>query len=273
MLKIGEFSKLMKISTRMLRYYDENGLLSPAKVNEQTGYRMYGNKEVERLNKIQYLRELGFSVEETKDLLMTEDESIITQRFYEKEREIEEQIERQKKRLAALRSAQQAYKKGNMTMNEKVILKEVPNYWVLSLRRTVPNYYCEAELWQEMQQLVTKQKLTAYVEELSFSIYHDNEYKEQDVDIEICGVIKEPVKTKGDLVCREVVGCKEMATLMVYGPFSNIAPSYLGFVKWLEENDAYEIIDCDRQITHRGPWNEADEDQYLVELQIPVAKR
>ena len=51
MLKIGEFSKLMKISTRMLRYYDENALLRPAEINEQTGYRMYGNKEVERLRK------------------------------------------------------------------------------------------------------------------------------------------------------------------------------------------------------------------------------
>ena len=273
MLKIGEFSKLMKISTRMLRYYDENELLCPAKVNEQTGYRMYGNKEVERLIKILYLRELGFSVEETKDLLMTEDESIITQRFCEKEREIEEQIEREQKRLAALRSARQAYKQGNMIMNEKVIIKEVPTYWVLSLRRTVANYYCEAELWQEMCQLVTEQKLTAYVEELSFSIYHDNEYKEQDVDIEICCVIKKPVKTKGALICREVTGCEEMATLMVYGPFSNIAPSYLGFIKWLEENEAYQIIGCDRQIIHRGPWNETDEAQYLVELQIPVARK
>lgn len=273
MLKIGEFSKLMKISTRMLRYYDENGLLKPAEVNEQTGYRMYGNREVERLNRIQYLRELGFTVEETKALLMTEDESSITQRFCEKEKEIQEQIEEQQKRLAALRSARQTYKQENMAMNEKVILKEVPNYWVISLRRTVPNYYCEAQLWQEMHQLATEQKLTAQVEDLSFSIYHDNEYKEQNVDIEICGVIKEPVKIKEPLVCREVTGYKEVATLMVYGPFSNIAPSYLGFVKWLEENEAYKIIGCDRQIVHRGPWNEADETQYLVELQIPVARK
>ena len=204
---------------------------------------------------------------------MTEDEGILNKRFCEKEKEIEEQIKKLQKRLTALHSAKQAYKNGNMVINEKVSLKEVPNYWVLSLRRTVPNYYHEADLWQEMHELVTTQKLTAYVEELSFSIYHDNEYKEQDVDIEICGVIREPVETKGELVCREVVGCKEMATLMVYGPFSNIAPSYLGFVKWLEENEAYEIIDCDRQITHRGPWNETDEAQYLVELQIPVARK
>lgn len=41
MFKIGEFSKLTQVSTRMLRYYDETGLLKPAKIDSLTGYRMY----------------------------------------------------------------------------------------------------------------------------------------------------------------------------------------------------------------------------------------
>ena len=41
MLKIGEFSGLSRISIRMLRYYDENGLLCPAYIDETSGYRYY----------------------------------------------------------------------------------------------------------------------------------------------------------------------------------------------------------------------------------------
>lgn len=41
MFKIGEFSKLAQVSVRMLRYYDEAGLLKPAEVDPWTGHRLY----------------------------------------------------------------------------------------------------------------------------------------------------------------------------------------------------------------------------------------
>ena len=41
MLKIGEFSKLTQVSIRMLRYYDEVGLLKAEEVDKWTGHRMY----------------------------------------------------------------------------------------------------------------------------------------------------------------------------------------------------------------------------------------
>ena len=42
MLKIGEFSKLSRVSIRMLRHYDELGLLAPQSIDPFTGYRYYG---------------------------------------------------------------------------------------------------------------------------------------------------------------------------------------------------------------------------------------
>ena len=51
MFKIGEFSKLTQVSTRMLRYYDETGLLKPAKVDSLTGYRMYSAEQISTLNR------------------------------------------------------------------------------------------------------------------------------------------------------------------------------------------------------------------------------
>ena len=46
MFKIGEFSKLTQVSIRMLRYYDETGLLTPAKTDPWTGYRMYSAEQI-----------------------------------------------------------------------------------------------------------------------------------------------------------------------------------------------------------------------------------
>lgn len=51
MLKIGDFSKLSRISIRMLRHYDEIGLLSPVSVDEMTNYRYYGEYQLEDSNK------------------------------------------------------------------------------------------------------------------------------------------------------------------------------------------------------------------------------
>lgn len=64
MFKIGEFSKLTQVSTRMLRYYDEMGLLKPAKIDSLTGYRMYSAEQISTLNRIIYLRDSGFNVAE-----------------------------------------------------------------------------------------------------------------------------------------------------------------------------------------------------------------
>ena len=52
MFRIGEFSKLMQVSIRMLRYYDEKEILKPAEIDSWTGYRMYSVDQIPILNKI-----------------------------------------------------------------------------------------------------------------------------------------------------------------------------------------------------------------------------
>jgi DNA-binding transcriptional MerR regulator len=58
----------MAQSTRTLRYYDEIGILKPARINS-SGYRIYGQKEVDRLQQIMFYRELGVSLENIKDIV------------------------------------------------------------------------------------------------------------------------------------------------------------------------------------------------------------
>jgi DNA-binding transcriptional MerR regulator len=69
---VNKLSKLSGVSARTLRYYDEIGLLKPARV-AQSGYRIYGPQELDVLQQILFYRELRFSLEEIKSLLAAPD--------------------------------------------------------------------------------------------------------------------------------------------------------------------------------------------------------
>ena len=69
MFKIGEFSHIGRVSTRLLRYYDQLGLLAPGFVDPQTSYRYYTVDQLPRLNRILALKELGFSLEEVESMI------------------------------------------------------------------------------------------------------------------------------------------------------------------------------------------------------------
>ncbi len=69
---INKLAKLAGVSTRTLRYYDEIGLLRPARMSSN-GYRVYGQKEVDRLQQILFYRELGVPLEEIKKILSSKE--------------------------------------------------------------------------------------------------------------------------------------------------------------------------------------------------------
>lgn len=65
---VQKLGSLAGISTRTLRYYDEIGILKPARINS-SGYRIYGQVEVDRLQQILFYRELGVSLDSIKDIV------------------------------------------------------------------------------------------------------------------------------------------------------------------------------------------------------------
>ena len=67
-LKIGEFSQMMQVTVKTLRYYEQKGLLIPNEVDEWTGYRYYTIEQMQKLNNIRNLQQLGFSLDEIKEL-------------------------------------------------------------------------------------------------------------------------------------------------------------------------------------------------------------
>ncbi len=71
MISIKEVTKQTGISVRTLRYYDEINLLPPAGKTEG-GHRLYGEKELKKLQEIQFLKTLGFNLKEINDMLSDE---------------------------------------------------------------------------------------------------------------------------------------------------------------------------------------------------------
>ncbi|MCL6570764.1 MAG: MerR family transcriptional regulator [Bacillus sp. (in: Bacteria)] len=65
---VQKLGSLAGVSTRTLRYYDEIGILKPARINS-SGYRIYGQAEVNCLQQILFYRELGVSLESIKDIV------------------------------------------------------------------------------------------------------------------------------------------------------------------------------------------------------------
>lgn len=86
-MKISDFAREHGISARTLRYYDEIGLLRPARVDEENGYREYDDAAAERLRAIRFYQTVGFSLEEVQSLLHASDDKRL------------EALERQRTRL------------------------------------------------------------------------------------------------------------------------------------------------------------------------------
>ena len=68
MIKIGELANLTNTSIQTIRYYESEGLIKPIEVDKWTNYRYYNQSSIERLCEIKYLKDLGFSLKEIKNL-------------------------------------------------------------------------------------------------------------------------------------------------------------------------------------------------------------
>lgn len=116
MFRIGEFSRLTQVTVRMLRYYDETGLLRPARVDPRTGYRLYETRQIPRLNQIIYLRDSGFNVAEIAAALNAEEKSLLAKQLDRKSAEIGAEIEACREKLRKLETARRALLNGGLSL-------------------------------------------------------------------------------------------------------------------------------------------------------------
>lgn len=92
LLSIGKMAEMNQVTVPTLRLYDQLGLLKPRHVDEQTGYRYYDINQNARLDMIAYMKELGMSLKEIRDVLEAEDITLIEQILARKNEQIHQQI-------------------------------------------------------------------------------------------------------------------------------------------------------------------------------------
>lgn len=272
MFKIGEFSKLTQVSIRMLRYYDENDLLKPAQTDPFSGYRLYSVEQIPRLQKIIFLRDIGYTVSEIAVALNHWSGDFMADQLKNKQMEVERLLEEEQEKLRRIKTALDSIKKDEVNIRYNFTIKQISSYPVISLRRVIPNYFCEGLLWQELTELIKQTKINLPVRQQCFAVYHDNECKEVDVDVEVCVVTAKAVEVDEPLYFRRTEAVEMMASTMVYGPYENISAAYRSLAYWLTEHAGFKMRGKDRQICHRGPWNEENPAHYLTEIQIELEK-
>ena len=124
---IGQLAQLFDIPVATLRYYDEIGLLTPARVNPHSHYRYYGTPQFERLSTIKYLRALGLPLATIADFFAARELSKLTSMLTTQQQQVEAQLrlltavqQRINTRLAQIKTAQSA----NFDVTECVTLPE-----------------------------------------------------------------------------------------------------------------------------------------------------
>ena len=273
MFRIGPFSKLARVSARMLRHYEKCGLFHPAEVDCENGYRLYSAEQIPLINRIVCLRDMGFTAQEIGFILDNSDNAAyLEEMLKQKSSAIHAAIAGERQKLALLQRALREMKENQIMKNYDITIKKLEPVQVLSLRETIPSYSDEGDLWHKMYRLLSKNALPMAVSSGSiYSIYHDFDYKEKDVDVEICVPWDGDATRVEGLTCRALEEVPVAVCVVSDGPYENIAAANAYAATWIQEN-GYEIIGNSRGMGIRHPGNERDPDSFCTEVQFPARK-
>lgn len=272
MIKIGEFSRLTRISVRMLRHYDDIGLLVPAVTDRFTGYRYYGEHQLPTACRITALRDMGFGLAEIGDMLAAPgDAQALRDRLAAKRSELRAQADDVARRLRLLDRALAHSGKDGIFMQHSVVLKELPARTVASLRAVIPCYQQEGELWAELNQELARMGIQLAGPGLALALYHDAEYKEADVDVEVQKAVRASHPDSGRVRFKTEPPVT-VASSTYKGPYDMICDVYAAITAWVADN-GYAPDGPMFEIYHLSPSETADPAEYVTEVCYPVRKR
>ena len=270
MFKIGQFSKLSQVPVKTLRYYDEIGLLKPAKVDRFTSYRYYSANQLPRLNRILALKDLGLSLTQVAQLLDGDLPSEqIRGMLRLKQVEAQQKVEEERARLAGVEwRLKQIEQEGAMSTQE-VVLKKVPAMTVASVRDVVPTY---ADMGQQYEEIFTHLgQHMANPAGPPLALYYDKEYRERDIDVESAVPVPGSVPSGDRVKVRELPAVEQMVCLVHKGSYDTMGEAYSRLLGWIEAND-YRISGPNREVYVKGPGPDHEPSDYVTELQFPVEK-
>ncbi len=273
MFKIGDFSKLSQVSVKALRYYDELGLLKPVEVDRFTGYRYYSADQLPRLNRILALKDLGLTLDEIGALL---DDGLpaaqVRGMLRLKQVEARGRVEEERARLARVEARlRQIEEEGKMPTYE-VVVKRVPVQRVASIRDILPTYAQQDHLWGELYAYLGQNRVQFAGPCLT--VYHDPEYRERDVNAEVCQPIAGNPRGSERIKVYDLPAVETMVSVVHKGPFTTLNQAYSAIMSWVQAN-GYRLCGPDREIylqTAADGKIRQDDPSYVTEIQIPVEK-
>jgi DNA-binding transcriptional MerR regulator/effector-binding domain-containing protein len=270
MFGIGEFSKISGIPVRTLRYYHDEGLLVPAAVNVETGYRSYDERNLEISQVIVALRALEFSLDDIGEILAgaTEDADILShlerQRTLLAERlqHYQNVVQRIDDMIQQQRAAREATKMAEAMFD--IEERQVEPMIVAAIRMT--GRY--TDIGKGLGALY--KQVGRYASGKPLCLYYDCEYREDDANFEPCVPLRKRIDADG-ISIRDLPGGR-CVTLVHRGPYEELGRSYARVLKYAKDH-GYEVALPTREVYLKGPGMifRGNPKKYLTEIQLPIA--
>ncbi len=265
MLTIGEFSKISRVSTKTLRYYDQIGLFKPGHVSDESGYRYYEVSQLRGILLISRLKQYHFSLPEIAVIVAKNDAGYLSDCIKSKRKEIEQHIHYQKYVLLQMEQDIEKIERCENIMDTNYVIKtiEIQPKTIYSLRRRMG-----------LKDLGTAfDDLCAGMEKGSLkpcgpfmSVYYDEEFNPESTDVEVgvevSGGNVEHVRTFAPGFC-----C--FATHV--GPYDDFTKCYAALVEWIE-NEGYIICGSPFELYIRGCEDNISPNEYVTEIYFPIKK-
>ena len=276
MFRIGEFSRIARVSGRLLRYYDGIGLLSPQRIDPATGYRYYSAEQLGRLNCILALKELGLSLEQVAQMVdgkISTDE--IRGMLMLKKAELERSLSEEAMRLRHVESRLQQIDEQGTLRDYDVVIKSAARQPYLSVRRTYPGIGDVVATLREVSRAAAG-RIPESARDALIVVAH-SDFDDEDLDLEIGFGLKQaraqPLALPSgiEMTVNALPAAEYLATLVRSGPLhqSHIAFGALGI--WMEAN-GFQIAGPSREVFLQPPFQRPDREDVVMEIQFPVTK-
>jgi len=275
--KIGDFSRVARVSCRLLRYYDELGLLKPADVERGSGYRYYSASQLPRLNRILVLRDLGLSLEEIAGIVdsnvgASELRALLTKR----RAQVEEAVAAESARLRQIESRIAQIDSENDLAVDDVVIRPEPAHRILSTRATVASFMAARARLRDINAFVRAHVARDSLGPL-LGIVHSPEFEPDSIDIELGFILQdgEPGDLRlpdgAPLSVRELPAAMRMASCVRVG-LPEQAHLITGKIGRYVEAMGFQFAGPGREVFLQPPRFDRMEES-VVEMQFPIEKQ
>ena len=263
--KIGMFAAMNHVTVKTLRFYEEQGLLMPALIHPETGYRYYTLSQMAVLHQITALKLARFTLEEIARVNSGADEEAV---LLKKKSELLTKIAELTRQIAVVDGY---LSKKKTRLSAPVLVKTIPETTVACMRIRLDSYDCLFDRMPEMGALMEKAGCSCALPEYCFTNYLEPGYKDGDILVEICESIVAAKKETGELRFKTLPEI-QAACVFHKGSYRTFSESYETVLRYIEEN-GYEIAGEIRESYIDGVWNQDDESEWLSEIQVPVRRK